>query len=199
MTTKFWLFLLLLFLLLIVLGTIIYGASYLLNPGQPPPTVNVTLPLTSTDTPMPPSTPTDKPMDAPTLTPTLSTTHPSILTPLPSEKVVKGFLILAIAPEGRAPITVKPDTTITTTVEKIVRIKAELSTTHEEQVKDLVFTWHTCCKGTEPVVQRIGNPEMLYVAPSEPGPDCICVAVGVEKGGALFDRKGIFVDVQRPP
>jgi hypothetical protein len=63
MTTKIWLFLLLLFLLLIVLGTFIYVASYLLNSGQPPPTVNVTLTPTAVDTPTPTSmwTPTPTP------------------------------------------------------------------------------------------------------------------------------------------
>jgi len=112
-------------------------------------------------------------------------------TPMPSEEVVKGFLTTK---EGRPVVTVKPDTTITATVQEIVQIKVEVSTTYEEQETDLVFIWYTCRMGSSPVLQRIGNPEMLYIAPGGLGADCIVVVV--EKGGVLLDKDEIFVDVQ---
>jgi hypothetical protein len=115
------------------------------------------------------------------------------LTPmLPTPQVsVEAFLIT----KGENPtVTVKPGTTITATVEEIVQVQAEVSATYEEQEEDLLFTWYTCSEGGKSVVRKIGNPEMLYVAPSEPGADCICVVI--EKGGVLLDRSEIFVNVQ---
>jgi len=116
----------------------------------------------------------------------------SAWTPTPGEEAVKEFLITK---EGRPTVTVKPGTTITATVDEIVPIKVEASTAYQEQQKTLSFTWYSCRAGSSPVLRRIGNPEMLYVAPSEPGPDCIRVVV--EKGGMPLDTEKIFVDVQR--
>gem|GEM_PF-1351833 len=141
----------------------------------PPPTL----------TPTPAQTPT-----SPTLATATATNTPThTATPMPS--VVKAFLVT----KRNSPIMVEPGTTITATVQEIVQIKAEVSTTYEEQEEDLMFTWYTCKTGDNPVRQSVGNPEMLYVAPSEPGSDCICVVV--EKGGTLLDRTEIFVDVQK--
>jgi hypothetical protein len=113
-------------------------------------------------------------------------------TPFAAQVSVEAFLIT----KGESPITtVKPGETITATVQEIIHIKVEISTTDEEQEQDLVFTWYTCIEGDNSVQQIIGNPEMLYVAPSEPGPDCVSVAV--EKGGVQLDRERIFVDVQK--
>ena len=91
-------------------------------------------------------------------------------------------------------ITAKPGTTITATVGEIVPIEVEFSTTGQEQEEGLLFTWYTCREGNKPVDQSISNSEMLYVAPGEPGPDCICVVI--EKGGVLLDQSEIFVDLQ---
>lgn len=113
----------------------------------------------------------------------------SVWPPTPQVSI-EAFLIT----KGESPTAmVKPGTTITATVEEIVDIRTEASTTHQE--KDLVFTWYTCRTGSKPVLQKIGNPQMLYIAPSEPGVDCICVVV--EIGGVQLDRERIFVDVQK--
>ena len=90
--------------------------------------------------------------------------------------------------------TVKPGMTITTTIEEVVRIKVEVSMTGQKPGGDLLFTWCTCSEGDRPVLQRVGNPEMLYVAPSAPGSDCIRVVF--EKEGVELGRNEIFVDVQ---
>jgi len=110
---------------------------------------------------------------------------------LPTAQVsIEAFLITK---RGSPTVTAKPGTTITATVEAIVHVEVDISTTGQEQ-EALVFTWYTCSEGDKPVVRKIGNPEMLYVAPSEPGIDCICVFI--EKGGVQLDRGEIFVDVQ---
>lgn len=113
-------------------------------------------------------------------------------TPFAAQASVEAFLIT----KGEGPtVTIKPGTTTTATVEEIVGIKVEVSTASQEQEEALSFTWYSCRTGASPVLQRVGNPEMLYIAPSEPGSDCICVVI--EKGGALLDRSEIFVDVQK--
>lgn len=115
-------------------------------------------------------------------------------TPPTPQFSVEAFLIT----KGNSPtVTVKPDTTITATVREIVQVQAEVSVAYKEQEQDLVFIWHTCKTGINPVLQRIGNSEILYIAPSEPGTDCIVVVVEkVEKGGVLLGKSEIFVDVQ---
>jgi len=105
---------------------------------------------------------------------------------------VEAFLIT----KGENPtVTVEPGKEITATVEEIVRIRVEVSTIGQEQEEDLLFIWYSCSKGPDPVLKRIGNPEMLYVAPGEPGQDCIRVAV--EKGGVQLDKDEIFVSVRK--
>lgn len=121
----------------------------------------------------------------------VSVWQPTPAPPTPQVSI-EAFLIT----EGENPtVTVKPGTMIIATVQEIVQIKVEVSTTYEEQEQDLVFTWYTCREGGTPVDQSIGNPEMLYVAPGEPGQDCICVVI--EKGGVLLDKSEIFVDLQK--
>jgi hypothetical protein len=147
----------------------------------------ITITPTPTLTPTPMQTPTSPPM--PTATVTDTPTHTA--TPMPSKKVVEAFLVT----KWNSPLMVEPGTTITATVQEIVQIKVKVSTTYEEQEEDLIFTWYTCWAGSRPVVQRVGNSEVLYIAPREPGTDCIVVVV--EKGGVLLARENIFVDVQK--
>ena len=170
-------------------------------PNELPPTPTVTPTLTATHATMPSYTRASKqtsmppPTAASMLTEVPTTTPLSGSTPTPTEEVVIGFLVLPMTPGERTPSTVKPDATITLTVQEIVQITATLSTSYEEQEKGFVFTWFTCRTGSSPVLKRIDNPEMLYIAPSEPVPDCICVVV--EKGGETLDRQKIFVGVRK--
>ena len=138
-------------------------------------------------------TPTSTLTPAATATPTATNTLTTTPTPTKGivEWVVNEFLVTFPTTKDRPTIMVKPGTTITVTVEEIVQIKVILPAICEEQQKDLAFTWNTCKGVTR---ERIGDPEFLYVAPSEPGPDCICVVV--KKGGVWLDRECMFVEVQ---
>lgn len=114
-------------------------------------------------------------------------------TPTPPTSQASVYAFLVTKANGLTS-TAEPGTTITARVEEVVQIKVEVSMTDEDQEEDLVFTWYTCRTENGPVLQRVGNPAMLYVTPSEPGPDCICVVV--EKGGVQLDKQEIFVNVQ---
>jgi hypothetical protein len=98
--------------------------------------------------------------------------------------------------KGEVPATVaKTSTEITAAVKEVIHIAVDVSTIAEEQQEELLFAWYTCSKGGIPVLWRIGNPEMYYVAPKEPVLDCIRVVI--EKEGTRLAELEIFVDVQK--
>jgi tetratricopeptide (TPR) repeat protein len=116
-------------------------------------------------------------------------TPPTTPTPSTPSVNVEGFFV---AGEGEPALAIMPGDTITVKTQEIVDIEAKISAVNRE--KDLVFTWYTCKTGDNLERRQIDNPKWYYVAPSEPGKDCITACV--EKGGVRLDKKTLFVDVQ---